>query len=109
MESDALDHLMQQLFNGVPSARLSDPRHEALRNELERAIGTLEPLQAILLRLRYGLLGGSALSIEELAYGMNLGVDAVRELEASALHKLRECCSTRKIARYLGKPMEKAN
>ena len=108
MKSDALDHLMQQLFNGVPSARLSDPRHEALRNELEWAIGTLEPLQAILLRLRYGLLGGAALSVEELAFGMNLGVEKVQELETSALQKLRECCSTRKITRYLGKPTEQA-
>jgi len=108
MEKDALEHLMQQLFHSIPSARLSDPRHEALRNELERVIGTLEPLEAILLRLRYGLLGGSALSIAELAFGMNLGVEKVQELETSALQKLRECCSTRKITRYLGKPTEQA-
>ncbi len=97
MEKDALDHLMQQLFHSIPSARLSDPRHEALRNELERVIGTLEPLEAILLRLRYGLLGGSALSIAELAFGMNLGVEKVQELETSALQNCASAAQPAKL------------
>ncbi len=80
--SDALPGLVMQEIE-------DDLMRDALVQQLESAMGALEPLERQVVRLRYGLHSDEALSIPLIADRMRLSRRRVRTLEARAIEKLR--------------------
>ncbi|MDG9719894.1 sigma-70 family RNA polymerase sigma factor [Streptomyces sp. DH24] len=62
----------------------------ALAEELREAVGTLEPREARILSLRYGLHDGRARTLEQVAQHVGLTRERVRQLEKQSLIRLRE-------------------
>ncbi|WP_081060132.1 sigma-70 family RNA polymerase sigma factor [Burkholderia territorii] len=60
-----------------------------LRNMIAAAIDRLPPREATVLRLRYGLHADEGCSLRDIGRQMNLSAERVRQIEASALTRLR--------------------
>ncbi len=69
------------------------PEEEAassmLREEVERALDTLPPRHAMILRLRFGLRDGRMHTLAQIAERLGVSRERVRQLEAEALNRLR--------------------
>lgn len=84
-ESLCLDDLIES--NGeTPEDQVSK---SLLREDLESVLGTLNPRERDVLRLRYGLDDGRMKSLEELGQIFNVTRERIRQIEAKALRKLR--------------------
>jgi len=64
-------------------------RAEFLKRHLEAALGVLADRERWILVLRYGLNGGGVQSRREVARGLGLSAERVRQIEVDALKKLR--------------------
>ena len=71
--------------------------NEVLKDEIEEVLCTLTPREEEVLKLRFGLKGGTCHTLEEV--GNMFGV--TREIEAKALRKLRHPSRSRKLKDYL--------
>ncbi len=65
----------------------------ALRRDLHYQLEFLDDVQRAVLRLRFGLVGPAAASVDETATVLELDPDQVRTLEAEALTALRRRCA----------------
>jgi len=65
----------------------------ALRRDLHYQLEFLDDVQRAVLRLRFGLVGPAAASVDETATVLELDPDQVRTLEAEALRALRRRCA----------------
>jgi RNA polymerase primary sigma factor len=63
--------------------------HRAVRQELRRAIAGLDPREREVMRLRFGLDGGDALTLQQIGDRMKLSRERVRQLQARAKERLR--------------------
>ncbi|MFO3796314.1 MAG: RNA polymerase sigma factor RpoD/SigA, partial [Anaerolineales bacterium] len=63
--------------------------HSMLREKLEEILATLPAREAHILRLRFGLETGEPCTLEELGRRFGLSRERVRQLESSALRRLR--------------------
>ena len=61
-----------------------------LREEIEAALATLRPRDARVLRLYFGLDGGTEHTLEEIGNLFGITRERVRQLRDRALNKLRE-------------------
>nr|WP_243772199.1 sigma-70 family RNA polymerase sigma factor [Burkholderia anthina] len=77
----------------VPDPAMPSPEDAAgaaqLRDAVARAIDRLPPREAMVLRLRYGLHAGEGCSLRDIGRHLNLSAERVRQIEASALDRLR--------------------
>jgi DNA-directed RNA polymerase sigma subunit (sigma70/sigma32) len=63
----------------------------ALRHDrLGELLGRLDPRSGLIIRARFGLDDGKQKSLTEIAGGLGLSRERVRQLEAAALNQLRE-------------------
>ncbi len=62
---------------------------EALQDQVFRALATLTPREEQVLRLRYGMDEGDALSLEKIGREFSLTRERIRQIELRALEKLR--------------------
>ncbi len=69
------------------------PRDEASNNELkdrtEQALRTLTPVEQKVLKMRFGLEDGTEHSVEEVSLSFERTPEEIREIEATALRKMR--------------------
>ncbi|HYN87939.1 MAG TPA: RNA polymerase sigma factor [Ardenticatenaceae bacterium] len=72
-----------------------------LRQELERALNTIDPREARILRLRFGLIDGRAHTLEELGQKFGLTRERIRQIEGEALRRLRHPSRSRRLKDYL--------
>ena len=63
--------------------------HESLRTEIERALETLTPREADVVRLYFGLGNQHAMTLEEIGETFDLTRERVRQIEVGALMRLR--------------------
>ena len=63
--------------------------HESLRTEIERALDTLTPREADVVRLYFGLGNQHAMTLEEIGETFDLTRERIRQLEKLALCRLR--------------------
>ena len=63
--------------------------HESLRTEIERALETLTPREADVVRLYFGLGEKHAMTLEEIGETFDLTRERVRQIESSAIKKLK--------------------
>ena len=63
--------------------------NELLIRDVDRLLRPLDDREAAILRLRYGLGGGSQLTLEEVGKQFNLTRERIRQIEVKAMSKLR--------------------
>jgi RNA polymerase sigma factor (sigma-70 family) len=68
---------------------------------LEHLIGELDPREARILRLRYGLEDGQMRTLQEVAEKLGLSRERIRQVERETLIKLRILGATCSLERFL--------
>lgn len=101
----SLDDYMGQNGSHALESRLVDPSAESQEVQMYRrevgqlvrnALGNLNEREAHIIRSRFGIHGTHERTLEEIADGLNLSRERVRQLEVIAKTKLRKylsCCS----------------
>jgi RNA polymerase primary sigma factor len=74
----------------------------SLRKEIERAISTLTPREANIIRLYFGLNGKQVHTLEEIAEKYNLTRERVRQIKEKAIRRLRNLTKSKILKTYLG-------
>jgi RNA polymerase sigma factor (sigma-70 family) len=94
-----------QLLNSVEDPNNPDPVRLLDRRELcgtmSRLLETLQPREAEILRLRFGLQLDRVRTLEEVGEQMRLWRERVRQRQSSALRKLREPATVRGLRGYV--------
>lgn len=77
---------------------------ESLRREIERALGTLTPREADVIRLYYGLAadGSSSMTLEEIGERFELTRERVRQIKEKAIRRLKHTSRSKILRTYLG-------
>src|SRR5574343_676548 len=77
--------------------------HESLRIEIERALQTLTPREADLVRLYFGLNGKHPMTLEEIGETFDLTRERVRQIKEKAIKRLKHNSRSKILKSYLGK------
>lgn len=75
--------------------------HNLLREHLEKLFESLPPREVHILKLRYGLQDGKVYTLREVGDKMGVTRERVRQVEAQALHRLRDPAIRRQLLAYL--------
>jgi RNA polymerase primary sigma factor len=84
----------------IPSAETSSASI-FLKEQIERSLGRLSPMEEKVLRLRFGLDDDNPLTLKQIGDKMSLSRERIRQIEAQALNKLRKSSSVGSLASYL--------
>lgn len=76
--------------------------NESLRREIERALSTLTPREANIIRLYFGLNGKHPLTLEEIGEEFDLTRERVRQIKEKALRRLKHTNRCKILKSYLG-------
>ena len=76
--------------------------HESLRTEIERALETLTPREADVIRLYFGLGGQHPMTLEEIGETFDLTRERVRQIKEKAIRRLKHTSRSRILKTYLG-------
>ena len=76
--------------------------HESLRTEIERALETLTPREADVVRLYFGLGEKHAMTLEEIGETFDLTRERVRQIKEKAIGRLKHTSRSRILKTYLG-------
>ncbi len=74
--------------DSIPSTK-KEAMRMLIREEVEKVLRTLNPREAMVLKMRYGLLDGKAKTLEEVGQYFNVTRERIRQIEVKALRKLR--------------------
>ena len=72
-----------------------------LKEQLVEVLKTLAPREALVLKLRFGLIDGRQRTLEEVGKEFNVTRERIRQIEAKALRKLRHPSRSEKLRDYL--------
>jgi RNA polymerase primary sigma factor len=86
--------------SSIPSAETSSASI-FLKEQIERSLGKLSPMEEKVLRLRFGLDDDNPLTLKQIGDKMSLSRERIRQIEAQALNKLRKSSSVSSLASYL--------
>ncbi len=75
--------------------------HSMLRDKLKEVLEDLPPREARVLRLRFGLDDGTEYTLEEVGQKFGLTRERIRQIEGSALRRLRHPRRARELKEYL--------
>ena len=76
--------------------------HESLRTEIERALDTLTPREADVVRLYFGLGEKHAMTLEEIGETFDLTRERVRQIKEKAIRRLKHTSRSKLLKTYLG-------
>ena len=76
--------------------------HESLRTEIERALETLTPREADVVRLYFGLTNQHAMTLEEIGETFDLTRERVRQIKEKAIRRLKHTSRSKILKTYLG-------
>jgi RNA polymerase primary sigma factor len=86
------------LLDILPDPELTPPDEsidaERWTGKLSDLLAMLEPIEASILRFRFGLADGEVLTLEEVGVKYNLSRERIRQLQQQALHKLRNALTS---------------
>ena len=85
---------------GAPSPE-NNLINESLKREIERALVTLTPREADVIRLYFGL-SDSALTLEEIGERFELTRERVRQIKEKAIRRLKHTSRSKILKTYLG-------
>ncbi len=80
----------------------SDLMIKSLQTEVKRALATLSERESAVISLYYGLSGGHAVTLEEIADQFDLTRERVRQIKEKATRKLRQSSRSKELKAYLG-------
>jgi len=95
--SGALSEIIADPLEPSPLEQVS---HGLLRDDLSEAMSHLTSRERSILRLRYGLEGETAHTLEQIGQRLSLTRERVRQLESEALKKLRDPLLGRRLHGY---------
>src|SRR6056300_606808 len=75
---------------------------ESLRTEIERALDTLTPREADVVRLYFGLANQHAMTLEEIGETFDLTRERVRQIKEKAIRRLKHTSRSKILKTYLG-------
>ncbi|MEJ5240851.1 MAG: sigma-70 family RNA polymerase sigma factor [Anaerolineales bacterium] len=105
MSLDGEDEEERDLMHVVEDQNAPSPLqsayHSMLREKLEEALASLPAREAHILRLRFGLETGEPCTLEELGRRFGLSRERVRQLENSALRRLRQPLRAKILKEFL--------
>ncbi len=76
--------------------------HESLKTEIERALETLTPREADVVRLYFGLGNQHAMTLEEIGETFDLTRERVRQIKEKAIRRLKHTSRSKILKTYLG-------
>ncbi|MFC2170348.1 RNA polymerase sigma factor RpoD/SigA [Calditrichota bacterium] len=76
--------------------------NDSLRKEVDRALATLSPREAEVIRLYFGLNIEHPLTLEEIGEKFNLTRERVRQIKEKAIRRLRHASRSKALRSYLG-------
>ncbi|MCH7523497.1 sigma-70 family RNA polymerase sigma factor [Flavobacteriaceae bacterium PRS1] len=76
--------------------------HESLRTEIERALDTLTPREADVIRLYFGLANQHPMTLEEIGETFDLTRERVRQIKEKAIRRLKHTSRSKILKTYLG-------
>ena len=79
-----------------------DLLHESLRTEIERALETLTPREADVIRLYFGLGNQHPMTLEEIGETFDLARERVRQIKEKAIRRLKHTSRSKILKTYLG-------
>jgi RNA polymerase primary sigma factor len=79
-----------------------DLLHESLRTEIERALETLTPREADVIRLYFGLGNQHPMTLEEIGETFDLTRERVRQIKEKAVRRLKHTSRSKILKTYLG-------
>lgn len=79
-----------------------DLLHESLRTEIERALETLTPREADVVRLYFGLGDQHPMTLEEIGETFDLTRERVRQIKEKAIRRLKHTSRSKILKTYLG-------
>lgn len=93
-----LDKAGRQALDKPPEEILEN---EFLAEELKRALETLSPRQAEIIRWRFGLIDGRRMTYEKIAEAYGITYERIRQLEEKALARLKHPYRSRRFRDFL--------
>jgi RNA polymerase primary sigma factor len=78
-----------------PNSPTDDLAFEALTSEVKALLGELRPIEADILRQRFGLVTDQELTLKEIGEKYNLSRERIRQLQEQALSKMRRALARR--------------
>ena len=76
--------------------------HHSLNTEINRALDTLTPREADIVRLYYGIGDEPTMTLEEIGNAFDLTRERVRQIREKAIRKLRHVSKNKNLKSYLG-------
>ncbi|MBQ8761314.1 MAG: sigma-70 family RNA polymerase sigma factor [Bacteroidales bacterium] len=76
--------------------------YESLRKEIDRAISTVTPREADVVRLYFGLNGSHPMTLEEIGEKFDLTRERVRQIKEKAIRRLKHTSRSKILKSYLG-------
>ena len=105
LDSPLGDEEDAELANFVEDRTAPSPAQVAYRQmlseRLNAVLDTLPPREAQIIRLRYGLNGGTPLTLEEVGKQFGLTRERIRQIEHKALRRLRHPSRMRRLRDYI--------
>ncbi|NQY09314.1 MAG: sigma-70 family RNA polymerase sigma factor [Flavobacteriales bacterium] len=100
------DSSSSNMYEVMPSADSPNPEggliNDSLRTEIERALGTLTPREADVVRLYFGLNGEHSMTLEEIGEKFDLTRERVRQIKEKAIRRLKHVSRNKILKTYLG-------
>jgi len=75
--------------------------HACLADQTRRVLATLAPREERVLKMRFGIGGGSNLTLEEVGHDFEVTRERIRQIEAKALRKLRHPSRSRHLKSFV--------
>ncbi len=89
MADDEEYHLADMLEDSSMNVPTDPATHQVLRDHIEQAMTVLNPRERTIIEMRYGLMDGHSLSLDEVSTIFRLTRERIRQIEVKALRKLR--------------------
>ena len=106
MDAPLIDGEDSNLYDVLRSGESPNPDkdllHESLRTEIERALETLTPREADVIRLYFGLAGQHSRTLEEIGETFDLTRERVRQIKEKAIRRLKHTSRSKILKTYLG-------
>jgi RNA polymerase primary sigma factor len=89
MADDEEYHLADMLEDSSMNIPVDPTTHQVLHDHIEQALTVLNPRERTIIEMRYGLIDGHSLSLDEVSAIFRLTRERIRQIEVKALRKLR--------------------